>query len=327
MPRNGRPLPRTVSFSASTMPVTASSPRRQSANAPTPGSTTRSARAHLVGVARHHDRLVVAGLARRALERLGGRVQIARAVIDDRDGHGRAPGCGNRPMISLDAAGGARITGGDAGAMGRSSTIQPSKKRRSACSISSPTTTPTILKAAARELPAAQARCLDADQQRDQERDPAARALDAEAPQRIGDGADEKQVGDELQPHAMAQHPQRREQKRPEMEAVAHEHEARRVRKRIAIAAAMSRGLVNRVDGHARLSLVARMSEAISGALLIAGSPACRCAHAGYGLAAERPLGRRHFARGARIDRDRRAQRPRQALEAGLGDMVVVRAI
>ena len=88
MPRNGRPLPRTVSSSASTMPGTASSPRRQSAKAPTPGSTTRSARAHHVGIARHHDRLIVPGLARRALERLGGRVQIARAVVDDRDAHG-----------------------------------------------------------------------------------------------------------------------------------------------------------------------------------------------------------------------------------------------
>ncbi len=64
--------------------------------------------AHRVGIARHHDRLIVAALARRALERLGGRVQIARAVIDDRDAHvrnimanhGRDCGSGNRPMTS-----------------------------------------------------------------------------------------------------------------------------------------------------------------------------------------------------------------------------------
>ena len=37
------PLRITASFSASTMPGTASSPRRQSAKAPTPGSTMRSA--------------------------------------------------------------------------------------------------------------------------------------------------------------------------------------------------------------------------------------------------------------------------------------------
>ena len=59
MPRNGRPFWRTVSFSASTMPGTASSPRRQSAKAPTPGSTTRSARAHLLGIVGHQDRLIV----------------------------------------------------------------------------------------------------------------------------------------------------------------------------------------------------------------------------------------------------------------------------
>ena len=43
--------------------------------------------------------------------------------------------------------------------------------------------------------------------------------------------------------------------------------------------------------------------------------------------AAELTLGGRHFARGARINRDRRTQRPRQTLEAGFGDMVAVLAI
>ena len=43
--------------------------------------------------------------------------------------------------------------------------------------------------------------------------------------------------------------------------------------------------------------------------------------------AAELTLGGWHFARRARIDRDRRAQRPRQTLEAGFGDMVAVLAI
>ncbi len=59
---------------------------------------------HGVRIARHRNRLVVAALARRALERLGGRVQIARTVIDDGDAHERRPGCGNRPMMSLFAA-------------------------------------------------------------------------------------------------------------------------------------------------------------------------------------------------------------------------------
>jgi hypothetical protein len=43
--------------------------------------------------------------------------------------------------------------------------------------------------------------------------------------------------------------------------------------------------------------------------------------------AAELTLGGWHFARGARIDRDRRAKRPRQTLEAGFGDMMAVLAI
>ena len=37
---------------------------------------------------------------RRALERLGGRMQIAGAVIDDGDAHRCAPGSGNKPITS-----------------------------------------------------------------------------------------------------------------------------------------------------------------------------------------------------------------------------------
>src|SRR5713101_5599447 len=43
--------------------------------------------------------------------------------------------------------------------------------------------------------------------------------------------------------------------------------------------------------------------------------------------AAELTLGGWHFARGARIDRDRRPQCPRQTLEAGFGDMMAILAI
>ena len=43
--------------------------------------------AHVLGAAGDRDLGPDAGLARRALERLGRRAQIARAVIDDRDGH------------------------------------------------------------------------------------------------------------------------------------------------------------------------------------------------------------------------------------------------
>ena len=50
MPRNGRPRLWTRSLSASIMPSMASRPRRQSAKAPTPGSTMRSARATASGL-------------------------------------------------------------------------------------------------------------------------------------------------------------------------------------------------------------------------------------------------------------------------------------
>ena len=67
------------------MPGTASRPRLQSAKAPTPGSTMRSAAATIVRVGGHHDLGVGPALARRALEGLGRRVEVARAVIDDGD--------------------------------------------------------------------------------------------------------------------------------------------------------------------------------------------------------------------------------------------------
>src|SRR6185312_5750582 len=42
---------------------------------------------------------------------------------------------------------------------------------------------------------------------------------------------------------------------------------------------------------------------------------------------AQRAFGGRHFVLGARIDRQRRAQRARQSLEARLGDVVIIRAV
>ena len=98
MPKNGRPSSRTLRVSASTMPGTASSPRRQSANAPTPGSTMRSAAATSRGsdvTAMVSSRPASRG---RALERLGGGVQVARAVIDDGDAHRSRSASGKRPI-------------------------------------------------------------------------------------------------------------------------------------------------------------------------------------------------------------------------------------
>src|SRR5262249_11826467 len=117
----------------------------------------------LLGIARHHDRLRQPFLACGALERFRCRVQIARPVIDDGDGHRGAPGCGNKPMTSDDGrrAIATPIAGEDArgapSAAGWSAQdlltedlltqdllTQASKKRRSADSRSSPTTMPTF---------------------------------------------------------------------------------------------------------------------------------------------------------------------------------------
>ena len=61
----------------------------------------------VIRIAGHYDRLIVAAVARGALERLGGRVQIAGAVVDDGDAHRLVPGSGNSPMTS-DGDGGPR---------------------------------------------------------------------------------------------------------------------------------------------------------------------------------------------------------------------------
>ena len=152
MPKNGRPFFSTASSIASTMPSTASSPRRQSAKAPTPGSTTRSARCHRARIVGYDNRLIEADVMRGALERLGRRVQVAGAVINDRHGHLAAPGSGNRPMMSgagdvcgVGDGGAAGGPGGEAVGPGRGSEArrsQASKKRRSASSRLSPLTTP-----------------------------------------------------------------------------------------------------------------------------------------------------------------------------------------
>ncbi len=65
------------------MPGTAARPRRQSAKAPTPGSTMRSAAATSSGRLVTTIASPIAALGGGALERLGRRAQIARAVIDD----------------------------------------------------------------------------------------------------------------------------------------------------------------------------------------------------------------------------------------------------
>ena len=138
MPKNGRPLCRTASSSAPTMPSTASRPRRQSAKAPTPGSTTRSAFATTAGSLVTTMGWLEAGLVRGAFERFCGRVQVTGAVIDDRNAHRRAPGSGKSPITS--GASGAtparrrrwRRSGIGATAIGRRTFSAAARRRRSA---------------------------------------------------------------------------------------------------------------------------------------------------------------------------------------------------
>ncbi len=102
-----------------------------------------------VRIVGHDDRLADAGIMRRALERFGGRMQIAGAIIDDGDGHRDAPGSGNRPTMSgaCGIGGGAGGAGGEAGGVGplvrARHSAQASKNRRSAASALLPPTTPT----------------------------------------------------------------------------------------------------------------------------------------------------------------------------------------
>ncbi len=100
MPRNGRPLPRTRFLERLDHARHRIEPAPAIGEGADAGQHHAVGAAHRVGIAGHHDRLGVPALARRALERLGRRMQIAGAVIDDGDAHRGAPGSGNRPMTS-----------------------------------------------------------------------------------------------------------------------------------------------------------------------------------------------------------------------------------
>ena len=85
-----------IRSTASSMPSMASRPRRQSAKAPTPGSTTRSAVATASGIA--GDGLGCASPhARGALESFERGMKIARAIVDDGDAHDLSSWVGDRP--------------------------------------------------------------------------------------------------------------------------------------------------------------------------------------------------------------------------------------
>ena len=108
---------------------------------------------------------------------------------------------------------------------------------------------------------------------------------------------------DQRQPQPMPEQPDHARDRGPEMEAVANEDELVGRRE----IGAVGHGGMHCVDRHRNLSAANENANRKS--------------------AAELTLGGRHFARGARIDRDRCTKRPRQTLEAGFGDMMAVLAI
>ncbi len=152
---------------------------------------------------------------------------------------------------------------------------------------------------ATRQRPALQARGFQSHQDRDEHvGGENSHAPDTELRQHEVERDHRDDPSDGREPQPVPDQPERTEDHRPDMESVAHEDELVRG----AEISAIGGGSVNRIDRH----------RLYSGA---------------SNLAAERTLGGRHLARGARIDRNRRAQRPRQTLEAGFGDMVAVLAI
>ena len=135
---------------------------------------------HHIRIAGHDDRLVEAGFVRRALERLGGRVQIAGAVVDDRNAHRSAPGSGNRP-ITLDDGGG-RGMGAVADAPGAAApwalrtfhrrSLRPGGKEPPLGRFNiAAADHADIFPAAPRQRETPQRARLDADQERDEDRD------------------------------------------------------------------------------------------------------------------------------------------------------------
>jgi hypothetical protein len=81
--KEGRALTRTASVIASTMPLTASSPRRQSAKGADARQHQDVGAVGLIRIAGDEDLLRNLQAARGALECLGGGMQIAGTVIDD----------------------------------------------------------------------------------------------------------------------------------------------------------------------------------------------------------------------------------------------------
>ena len=109
MPRKGRPRRSTTSAIASTMPGTESRLRRQSAKAPSPGRTMRSACATSSGsdVIITTDLRLPAAAIMRSKAFCGG-AEVAGAIVDEGDGHRPFPGDGKARLSPARARGGRR---------------------------------------------------------------------------------------------------------------------------------------------------------------------------------------------------------------------------
>ncbi len=208
-------------------------PRRQSANAPTPGSTMRSARYTASG---SRVTLMACGssmLRARALEGFRRRMQIAGAVIDDCNGSSRSSwlwkqsddaALRQRRGFENDWPGTSRVGGGPPRSTDRWSLTRPrcravqrSKKRRSAASSLSATHDVELAPFAPRQRPALQARRLEPEQQHQHQVDEqgSRRGRCRAWPGAIIDREGEDEPADQRQPEPVPGQPEHARDARP----------------------------------------------------------------------------------------------------------------
>ena len=201
--------------------------------------------AHRVGIAGDHDRLVEPALARGALERLGGRVQIAGAVIDDRDASSRRSRLREQAEHALAAAAGAapvtsakapacRVDWQPAAAVAAATPRRPTQRLEEAALGARPdrrrhhqadgrSSRGAKRPAAQRCRPRSPTRRAIRNADRHASRRRTRRPRAERRPARCRDQHDSSSSTSHSR---CQQHPQRTEQERPEIEAVAHEDEA-----------------------------------------------------------------------------------------------------
>ena len=230
MPRNGRPLRRTLVSSASRMPGTASSPPCSRRTRRRPAARCGRPPRRRAGSALTSMRDIGLALARRALERLGRRVQVARAVVDDDEAlHGDGSGArsqqraddGRRGSTSPAAA--AAGCGAMIGWVGS----QASKKRRSHSAAFRPETEPSMRQP---RRSSAQRRSVSASKPISRLRARPASVIQrgstmALQPHALEDAA-QHDVAQQRPPQPVGEQPDRREQRRDPGEAVLDEDEA-----------------------------------------------------------------------------------------------------